>query len=175
MGSHINRQKEKLMANAKEVEVEEGPKEVRIKPDLEKYVNGVSASGKKTKNCGDEVAVATDGFSVEELAAVASKLRDVTAKSLIEKYSHLNIGMQAMNIRNLIRGGVAKLDKAHEADKAVVAGIPTLKLECTKPQAAVAKRAAAAEKAAAERAAKAAKAAEAKAAKEAKGKAKKAA
>jgi len=149
------------MAEAKQEEV----KEVRIKPDLEKYVNGVSASGKKTKNCGDEIATATDGFSVEELAAVASKLRDIPAKDLVAKYAHLNVGMQAMNLRNLIRGGVAKLNKAHEADKAVVAGIPTLKLECAKPQAAVAKRnaAAAAAKAAAD--AKAAKNAEAKAAK----------
>lgn len=169
------------MADAKAAqkeEVEEGG--VRIKPDLTKYVNGVSASGKKTKNCGDAVAIATDGFTVEELARVASKLRDVTAKSLIEKYAHLNIGMQAMNIRNLIRGGVTKLDKAHEADNAVVAGEATLALECEKPQAAVAKRNAAADKARADREAKAAAKAEAKAkdeakAKPAKGKAKKAA
>lgn len=147
---------------------EEEVKEVRIKPNLENYVNGVSASGKKTKNCGDDVAVATDGFTVEELARVASKLRDVPAKEIVAKYEHLNVGMQAMNIRNLIRGGVSKLDKMHEADKAVVAGLPTLAIECEKPQAAVAKRADSAAKAKADREAKAAKAAEAKAAKEAK-------
>ena len=152
------------MADAKQEEV---VKEVRIKPDLEKYVNGVSASGKKTKNCGDDVAVATEGFSVEELATVASRMREIPAKELIAKYAHLNVGMQAMNLRNLIRGGVAKLDKAHEADKAVVAGIPTLKLECAKPQAAVTKRAEAAAKDKADREAKAAKNAEAKAAKKA--------
>ena len=155
------------MADAKEGTEE---KEVRIKPDLEKYVNGVSASGKKTKNCGDDVAVATDGFTIEELARVASRLRDIPAKELIAKYEHLNVGMQAMNLRNLIRGGVTKLDKMNEADKAVVAGLPTLKIECEKPQAAVAKRGAAAVKVKEDREAKAAKNAEAKAAKEAKGK-----
>lgn len=161
------------MAKEKEVEVE---KEVRVKPNLENYVNGVSASGKKTKNCGDDVAVATDGFSVEELASVASKLRDIPAKELIAKYAHLNVGMQAMNLRNLIRGGVSKLDKAHEADKAVVAGIPTLKLECVKPQEAVIKRNEVAAKAKADRETKAAANAEAKAKKAAaKGKDKKAA
>ena len=157
------------MANAKEETTEEGGKEVRIKPDLEKYVNGVSASGKKTKNCGDDVAQATDGFSVDELAGVASKMRDIPAKELLAKYAHLNVGMQAMNLRNLIRGGVAKLDKAHDADKAVVAGVPTLKLECEKGQNAVAKRNAAAVKAKADRDAAAEKAAKAKEAKPAKG------
>jgi len=158
------------MANEEETE-----KEVRIKPDLEKYVNGVSASGKKTKNCGDDVAAATDGFSVEELAKVASRLRDIPAADLVAQYGHLNVGMQAMNLRNLIRGGVSKLDKMHEADKAVVAGLPTLKIECEKPQAAVAKRNAAAVKERADREAKAAKNAEAKAAKQPKEKKAKAA
>ncbi len=160
------------MANAKEkaptgAKEEEGTKEVRVKPNLENYVNGVSASGKKTKNCGDDVAQATDGFSVEELAGVASKLRDIPAKELIAKYAHLNIGMQAMNLRNLIRGGVSKLDKMHDSDKAVVAGLPTLKIECERPQSAVAKRVAAANKASAERKAKAEANAKAKAAKDA--------
>lgn len=160
------------MADAKEGTEETS---VRIKPDLEKYVNGVSASGKKTKNCGDDVAQATDGFTVEELARVASRLRDIPAKELLAKYEHLNVGMQAMNLRNLIRGGVTKLDKMHEADKAVVAGLPTLAIECEKPQAAVAKRGAAAAKAKEDREAKAAANAEKKAKAEAKGKEKKAA
>ena len=175
MGWYTNRQKEKLMANAKD-EVEEGTKEVRIKPDLEKYVNGVSASGKKTKNCGDEVAVATGGFSVGELVSVASKLRDIPAKELVAKYEHLNVGMQAMNLRNLIRGGVSQLNKAHEGDNAVVSGTPTLALLCEKPQAAAAKRAVTAQKAADDRKAKAEANAKAKAkAEAAKGDTKKAA
>lgn len=155
-------------SNAKEEVQEEGPKVVRIKPDLTKYVNGVSASGKKTKNCDDDVARATNGFSVEELATLVPKLRDdvLPVKGLLEKYAHLNVGMQAMNLRNLIRGGVAKLDKLHDADKAVVAGLPTLKLECRKPQEAVAKRNEAAATAKADREKKAAANAKAKAAKE---------
>jgi len=160
------------MANAK---AEEETKEVRIKPDLEKYVNGVSGSGKKTKNCGDEIATALDGFTVEEIRAVASKLTDTSQKDLEAKYAHLNVGMQIMNLRNRIRGAVNKLDKAHEADKAVVAGLPTLALICEKGQAAVTKRRAAQAKAAEDRAAKAEANAREKAAKEAKGKTTKAA
>jgi hypothetical protein len=160
------------MADAKEGTEE---KEVRIKPDLEKYVNGVSGSGKKTKNCGDEIAAALDGFTVEEIRAVASKMTDVSQKDLEAKYSHLNVGMQIMNLRNRIRGAVNKLDKAHEADKAVVPGLKTLGYETEKGQASVTKRRAAQAQAKTDREAKAAKAAEAKAAKPAKGKAKKAA
>ena len=48
--------------------------------------------------------------------------------------------MQRMNLGNRIRGAVAKLDKAHEADKAVVPGLKTLGIECAKGQEAVTKR-----------------------------------
>lgn len=109
---------------------EEGSKEIRIKPKLENYVNGVSGSGKRTKNCNDDIAQAVDGFTLEEIQKVVSKMRDIPVKDLAEKYDHLNVGMQIMNLRNLIRGAVAKLDKAHDKDKAVVPGLKTLKVQC---------------------------------------------
>ena len=115
---------------AKQEVKEEGTKEVRIKPKLENYVNGVSGSGKRTKNCNDDIAQAVDGFTLEEIQKVVSKMRDIPVKELSEKYAHLNVGMQIMNLRNLIRGAVSKLDKAHDKDKAVVAGLKTLKIEC---------------------------------------------
>lgn len=151
---------------------EQEVKEVRVRPNLENYVNGVSGSGKRTKNCGDGVAVATDGFTIDEIRSVASKLLDVPVNELTDKYAHLNVGMQIMNLRNRIRGAVNKLDKAHEADKAVVPGLKTLALYTEKGQAAVAKRNAAADKAREEREKKAAakKAADAKAKPPAKGK-----
>lgn len=108
----------------------EETKEVRIKPKLENYVGGVSGSGKRTKNCGDDIAQALDGFTLEEVQKVVSQMRDIPVKELAEKYSHLNIGQQRMNLGNLIRGAVAKLDKAHDKDKAVVPGLKTLKVAC---------------------------------------------
>lgn len=142
-------------------------KEVRIKPDLTKYVNGVSGSGKKTKRSDDPVAAALDGFTVEEVCAVASKMTDVTQKDLMAKYAHLNVGMQRMNLGNRIRGAVAKLDKAHEADKAVPDGLTQLALHAQKGQDAVAKRAKATADARAKREKEAEAKAEAKAKKEA--------
>lgn len=147
-------------------------KAVRIKPDLEKYVNGVSGSGKKTKRTNDPVAEALDGFTVEEVANVAARMCDIPAKDLIAKYAHLNVGMQRMNLGNRIRGAVAKLDKAHESDKQVVPGLKTLAIECEKPRQAVAKRRAEAAKAAEEREAKVKAKADAKAKSEAKAPAK---
>lgn len=138
----------KPMAEAEE-------KEVRIRPNLEKYVKGVSGSGKRTLRANDPVAEALDGFTLDEVYAVASKMTEITQKDLKEKYGHLNIGMQRMNLGNRIRGAVAKLDKAHAEDNKVASGLATLELECRKPREAVAKRAAEAAKAAKEREAKA--------------------
>ncbi len=135
------------MAKQEEAEV----KEVRIKPKLENYVSGVSGSGKRTKNCGDDIAAALDGFTLEEVQKVASKMRDIPVKELAAKYEHLNVGQQRMNLGNLIRGAVAKLDKAHDKDKAVVPGLKTLKIECDPFADAVSKRTKAAATAKAER------------------------
>ena len=154
---------------------EDEKKEVRIKPNLETYVGGVSGSGKRTKRADNPVSEALDGFTIEETAAVAQAMCDIPAKDLLAKYGHLNVGMVKMNLANRIRGAVAKLDKAHEADKAVVPGLKTLAINTEKGRSAVAKRVAAGAKAKEDREAKAAKAAEAKAAKKVKGKGKKAA
>jgi len=150
-------------------------KAVEIKPNLEKYVNGISGSGKRTKRADDPIAAALDGFTLDETYGVASRMTDVTIKDLQAKYGHLNVGMQRMNLGNRIRGAVAKLDAAHEQDKSVATGLTTLELECRKPAEARAKRIAAAEKEAAAKAAAAEAKAEAKAkapAKKAKGKSK---
>lgn len=131
-----------------EQEKDTGSKKVRIKPDLSKYVSGVSGSGKKTKRSDDDVAQALDGFTIAEVYAVASQMADTSVRDLQSKYGHLNDGMQRMNLGNRIRGAVAKLDKAHEKDKAVVTGLKTLAINCAKPRSAVATRRAEAKKAA---------------------------
>lgn len=143
----------------------EETKEVRVRPNLENYVSGVSGSGKRTKRSDHPVAAALDGFTLQETYSVASKFCEIPMTELTEKYSHLNVGMQRMNLGNRIRGEVNKRDKAHEADKAVVAGLKALAPYIEKPQAAAAKRNAAAAKAREEREKKAAdkKAADAKA------------
>jgi len=146
------------MANAKEGT--DAPKEVRVKPDLSKYVKGVSGSGKKTMRTNDHVAASLDGFTLDEVYRVASELTETPEKEYREKYSHLNVGMQRMNLGNRIRGAIAKQDKAREKDKSIANGAKLLEIACEKPRAAADSRAKA-------KAAKA-KAAEAKAAEKAK-------
>lgn len=143
------------MADAKEG----APKEVRVKPDLSKYVKGVSGSGKKTMRTNDLVAAALDGFTLDEVYAVAQELTDTPAKEFHAKYDHLNVGMQRMNLGNRIRGAIAKQDKAREKDKSVANGAKLLEVACEKPRKSADGRA----KAKAFKAAEAAKKAEAKA------------
>ncbi len=153
------------MANAKEGT--DAPKEVRVKPDLSKYVKGVSGSGKKTMRTNDVTAIALDGFTLDEVYAVAQVMTDTPAKEFHAKYDHLNVGMQRMNLGNRIRGAIAKADKAREKDKSRASGAKLLEVACEKPRVATIARA----KTKANKAAEAAKKAEAKA-KEEKGKAK---
>lgn len=124
---------------------EEKDEGVRIRPDLDKYVSGTSGSGKKTKRSDHPVSEMLDGFTIDEVYSVASKFCEITQKDLKEKYGHLNVGMQRMNLGNRIRGEVNKRDKAHEQDKQVVPGLKALEIECVKPREAVAKRVAKAE------------------------------
>jgi len=95
---------------------------VVIRPNLENYTTGKSASGKKTHHTGDHVATAMDGMTVEEVAGIGAQLiPDAgSATALIERYSNLNVGMQRMNIGNRIRAVVAKLEK-EEAGKGTAA------------------------------------------------------
>lgn len=127
------------MANAKEGK--DAPKEVRVKPDLSKYVKGVSGSGKKTMRTNDLVAASLDGFTLDEVYAVAQELTETAAKELHARYDHLNVGMQRMNLGNRIRGAIAKQDKAREKDKSVANGAKLLEVACTKPRAAADSRA----------------------------------
>lgn len=125
------------MASAKE---ETAPKEVRVKPDLSKYVKGVSGSGKKTMRTNDLVASSLDGFTLDEVYAVAQELTDTPAKEFRDKYSHLNVGMQRMNLGNRIRGAIAKQDKAREKDKSIANGAKLLEIACEKPRTAATAR-----------------------------------
>jgi len=100
----MSKKEEVTQAPAEEVE-ESGVRLVFNK--IDEYVTGISGSGKRTKNNGDLVAQAVDGFTVEELTVVATKLGIE-----IPDYSHLNVGMQGMNIRNKIRGAYNAAEKA---------------------------------------------------------------
>lgn len=111
------------MAKNNEVATEDENKVV-VKADREKYVSARSASGSKSLHSNDEVAQALEGADVPSLYVLTAELLGVDEKELQEKYQHLNIGMQRMNLGNRIRGFIGKTDKANEgADKPGKSGL----------------------------------------------------
>lgn len=89
-----------------------------VAANVDKYVDTRSASGAKSKSCGDDVARCLEGLSTEDIMGIASKL---LGEDLSEKYAHLNVGMQRMNMGNRLRkfvgltedgSNLAKLEKA---------------------------------------------------------------
>ena len=94
-------------------EKEEG--KVQVKVDRSVYVAGKTAEGKKSLHNDDPVAQALNGVALGQLYKTAAKFLEQTAKSLQEKYEHLNVGMQRMNLGNRIRGKIAQMDKVEGA------------------------------------------------------------
>ena len=87
---------------------------VEIKPDTSKYVTARTAGGGKAQNCGDAVATALAGASVDEILKIVAEACGGTQKEWREKYAHLNVGQQRMNLGNRLRGVVNKMNKETE-------------------------------------------------------------
>lgn len=124
------------MARTKKSEVEAAEAaeavEVNIKPDVEKYVQTVAASGARSLNNGDTVAQSLAGATLDEVKKVASSI----GVEDVDKYDHLNPGQARMNLGNRIRGALNK-------DESLA---PKFEKVITSVQNAVAKRKAAMEK-----------------------------
>jgi hypothetical protein len=91
---------------------------VRLYPKMENYVKGLGStpSGRDTIDIDDNVAVQLRGMDFKEAAsAVAKAMTDMgektTAKELIEKYDHLNPGMQRMNLGNRLRSCIRRTEE----------------------------------------------------------------
>ena len=74
-------------------------------------------SGAKSISCGDQVAQALNGLDVSQLAQVAK-----AAGLDFKKWSHLNPGMQRMNLGNSLRARVESKEHGATAKKAVALG-----------------------------------------------------
>lgn len=98
------------------VETNEAVEATVVRPKTEQYVKAVSASGKKTMHTGDTVACTLASLVLEETREVASVMLNLSIDELTERYSKLNIGMQRMNLGNLIRGAIAKANKGNQIE-----------------------------------------------------------
>ena len=90
-------------------------KEQTVGIDRGNYQKATSASGGASLNNGDLVANGIVGMEVDEIIQIATKM-GVAKKDedLSTKYSHLNVGMQRMNLGNRLRGRIAKIDTLNE-------------------------------------------------------------
>lgn len=101
-------------------------KDKLIKADFEHYVKGagITNSGRPTVDIDDVVAKALRGDDLEvlyprvaawlqlmgrETIGRGSKKMDVTEENLRIRYSRLNVGMQRMNLGNILRGALNDL------------------------------------------------------------------
>ncbi len=104
------------------VAVETGPDDRLVKADLNKYEVSAevrTACGRRAVDSGDEIAAELRGMAIEDVYHEAADRLGTTVADLQEKYGHLNIGMQRMNLGNRIRGAIRRRNqKAADASPA---------------------------------------------------------
>ena len=83
-----------------------------VRPDVSTYTKARTAAGSLSHHSGDIVAKALEGLTVDEVISMAVKVTG--DKELETKYTHLNVGMQRMNLGNKMRGAISKKNKANE-------------------------------------------------------------
>lgn len=85
----------------------------RIRPDWSQLTKVQAASGKRSFDNADTIAVKMRGKTLEEVAVIASEIladegEPMTAKALLAKYAHLNPGHQRMCIGNKVRAAIKR-------------------------------------------------------------------
>jgi len=62
-----------------------------------------SGNLKRALDCGDEIAARLRPMDLDEVYQMAGSICGVTEKGLRDRFDHLNVGMQRMNLGNMIR------------------------------------------------------------------------
>jgi hypothetical protein len=96
-------------------EVTEASKRINIPTD--KYQQSRTATGGKSMHNGDVVATGLAGRTLDQVYEMASEMLDTEESELREKYAHLNVGQQRMNLGNRIRGAVNRMNKKAETEE----------------------------------------------------------
>jgi hypothetical protein len=92
-----------------EDELDDGKRRVgNTRHDCSAYVKTKSASGNKTLDSGDALAIELRGLDLDAVYKRASKELGETMVSLHQRYDVLNPGMQRMNLGNRIRAVLRK-------------------------------------------------------------------
>lgn len=125
------------------------------------YVSERKANGRRSIDCNDDVAAQLRDATIEEIYEMAAVETETSVDDLKSKYGRLNIGMQRMNLGNIIRGAEkARLAKAAKEEAKIEREAKARIRAEEKESARIAKEQAKAAKLAEKEAAKAAKEAE---------------
>ena len=72
------------------------------------YANARSASGSKSKICGDELSRTLEGLDANQVMSIAELVLGLAKNELVRKYEKLNEGQKRMNSGNRLRNAVKK-------------------------------------------------------------------
>ena len=86
----------------------------------EGYVVTTGTSGRKSLSNGDDLAMALEGATLEQVYNIAEHLLQVDFR---DRYQHLNIGSQRMNLGNRLRSAFKNED--HESHDVVTGWVAT--------------------------------------------------
>lgn len=73
--------------------------------NLDSYTKVKAPGGGVSYHCGDSVAEQLQGKDLDAIYTIAAKKLKVEEKELRSRFKHLNVGMQRMNLGNMLRRG----------------------------------------------------------------------
>ncbi len=91
-----------------------------LKKYREGYTDSVTANGRKSKVCGDDLSFAMEAVLPTRAMAVAESLLELETGFLAAKYERLNEGQRKMNSVNRIRAAIKRADLTIKDVKAAI-------------------------------------------------------
>lgn len=76
--------------------------------DPSHYIKAKSKSGHATLHNGDPVAQKLADMDLDDIYSYTATVLKMPKQELLDKYAHLNIGMQRMNLGNRVRAALKK-------------------------------------------------------------------
>lgn len=77
-----------------------------VEKGIYKVRDGKTAGGNPSIDCGDKIAAKLRGMDLKDVYQHVAKASNLPLAGLKKKYGHLNVGMQRMNLGNVLRGAV---------------------------------------------------------------------
>lgn len=77
-----------------------------VKADVSGYVQVKTAAGHTSLHNGDAVANKLAGKDLKDIYGMVAKETGIPKTQLVARYNHLNVGMQRMNLGNVLRGAL---------------------------------------------------------------------